>query len=366
MGLSQDSGASGAESRTVADTPRLRPSSSGRLPHHHHGDGGSGGLRHRFTHLVTPHSHDPTEKVDHAMAASREGLRALWVSFAGLMLTAAAQAVVVVLTGSVALLSDTLHNLADALTAIPIAIAFLVGRRVATRAYTYGYGRAEDLAGLVVVGFIAASAALAGHAAIARLQEPQQLEFVGAVAAAGVIGFVGNEVVARYRIQVGRRIGSAALVADGLHARADGFTSLAVVLSATGVGLGWDLADPTIGLLITVAILYVLRDAAGQVWRRLMDAVDPELLGAGQRVLRETPGVESVHRLRLRWIGHDLVGEAVIRLDASLTLADAHRIATDAEHRMIHELPRLQRVTVHTDPVGDEHDDLLDHPGADR
>ena len=365
MGLSLAPGASPGESRTGAAAPGIGAGSSG-LTHHHPGDGGWGGLRHRLAHLVTPHSHDAAGKVDEALAASREGLRALWVSFAGLLLTAAAQAGVVLLTGSVALLSDTLHNLADALTAIPIAIAFLVGRRAATRSYTYGYGRAEDLAGLVVVAFIAASAFSAGYAAIQRLQDPQQLEFLGAVAVAGVIGFVGNEAVARYRIRVGRRIGSAALVADGLHARTDGFTSLAVVLSAAGVGLGWDLADPIIGLLITVAILYVLRDAAGEVWRRLMDAVDPELVGAGEQVLRDTPGVESVHRLRLRWIGHDLVGEAVIRLDPSLTLADAHRIATDAEHRMIHALPRLQRVTVHTGPVGDRHEALLDHPGADR
>ena len=365
MGLNLASGTPRADSRTNSAASGVEPGSSGPLGHHH-GHGGWRDARHRLAHLVTPHSHDTTDKVDEALAASREGLRALWVSFAGLLLTAAAQAVVVLLTGSVALLSDTLHNLADALTAIPIAIAFLLGRRAATRSYTYGYGRAEDLAGLVVVAFITASAFSAGYAAIARLQDPQQLELLGAVAAAGVIGFIGNEAVARYRIRVGRRIGSAALVADGLHARTDGFTSLAVVLSAAGVGLGWDLADPIIGLLITVAILYVLRDAAGQVWRRLMDAVDPELVGAGERVLRATPGVESVHRLRLRWVGHDLIGEAVIRLDPALTLADAHRIATDAEHRMIHALPRLQRVTVHTGPVGDRHDALLDHPGTDR
>jgi cation diffusion facilitator family transporter len=326
--------------------------------------GPSNGLRHRLSHLLTPHRHDTTEKVDDALAASREGLRALWFSFLFLMLTAAAQAVVVVLTGSVALLSDTLHNLADALTAIPIAIAFLVGRRAATTRYTYGYGRAEDLAGLVVVGFITASAISAGYAAINRLQNPQQIEFVGAVAAAGVIGFIGNEAVARYRISVGRRIGSAALVADGLHARTDGFTSLAVVLSAIGVWAGWDAADPLIGLLITVAILYVLRDAAGQVWRRLMDAVDPDLVATGEQVLHATPGVDDVVRLRLRWVGHELLGEATVAVDENLTLARAHDIAQEAEHRLVHAIPRLQRVLVHTDPNGDGHDALAHHPGT--
>jgi cation diffusion facilitator family transporter len=321
-------------------------------------------LRHRLSHLVTPHSHDASDKVDDALAASKEGLRALWLSFLFLMLTAAAQALVVVLTGSVALLSDTLHNVADALTAIPIAIAFLIGRRSPARGYTYGYGRAEDLAGLVVVAFITASAFSAAYAAIVRISDPQQVEYLLAVAAAGVVGFIGNEAVARYRITVGQRIGSAALVADGLHARTDGFTSLAVVLSAAGVALGWSLADPVVGLLITVAILYVLRDAARQVWRRLMDAVDPDLVSTGERVLSETPGVLGVTRLRLRWNGHSLIGEATIRLESTLTLAQAHQIAAEAEHRLVHEIPRLERVTVHTDPDGDEHVGIAHHPGT--
>jgi cation diffusion facilitator family transporter len=317
-----------------------------------------------LSHLVTPHSHDASDKVDEALSASRDGIRALWLSFLFLMLTAAAQAAVVVVTGSVALLSDTLHNLADAATAIPLAIAFLVGRRAATKRYTYGFGRAEDLAGLVVVAFITASAVSAAYAAISRIQNPQQVEYLGAVAAAGVIGFVGNELVARYRMTVGRRIGSAALVADGLHARTDGFTSLAVVLSAAGVAWGWDLADPVVGLLITVAILYVLRDAAGQVWRRLMDAVDPDMVETGERVLAETPGVRGVTRLRLRWSGHDLLGEATVTVDPELTLGAAHDIATAAEHRLVHEVPHLLRVVIHVDAHDDSHASLAHHPGT--
>jgi len=318
-------------------------------------------VRHRAAHLVRPHSHDTTDKVDSALATSRDGLRALWLSFLALMVTAGLQAIVVVFTGSVALLSDTLHNLADALTAIPIAIAFLLGRRQATRAYTYGFGRAEDLAGLIVVVFIAASAFSAGYTAIRRFVEPQPVEYVGAVAAAGVIGFIGNELVARYRMRVGRRIGSAALVADGLHARTDGLTSLAVLVSAVGVGIGWEWADPAVGLLITVAILYVLRDATRQVWRRLMDAVDPDLVDAADAVLRDTPGVVDVRNLRLRWTGHDLRGAVDLEVAADLSLRQAHAIAEDAEHRLIHAIPRLQSVAVHTDPAGYEHDDLDHH-----
>jgi cation diffusion facilitator family transporter len=326
-------------------------------PHDH----GPGGLTHRLRHLMTPHSHDTGDKVDAALSTSSEGLRALWVSFGLLMLTAVAQGVVVVLTGSVALLSDTLHNLADALTAIPLAIAFLLGRRAPTRRYTYGFGRAEDLAGLFVVAVIAASAVAAGWTAVQRFVEPRPVEYLGAVAAAGVIGFLGNEWVARYRIGVGRRIGSAALVADGLHARTDGFTSLAVVLSAVGVGLGFEQADPLVGLLITVAILYVLRDAAVQVWRRLMDAVDPELVDRAEQVLAGTPGVLGVASLRLRWSGHELSAATDLVVAGDLSLRDAHTIAEEAEHRLLHEIPRLTRVIVHTDPEGHDHLDLGHH-----
>ena len=196
------------------------------------------------------------------MEASADGLRTLWLSLAALAVTALLQAVVVAVSGSVALLGDTLHNAADALTAVPLAIAFLAGRRPPTRRYTYGYGRAEDLAGIVIVVIIAASSALAAYEAATRLAHPRPVSHLVAVAIAALIGFTGNELVARYRIRTGRRIGSAALVADGLHARTDGFTSLAVLLGVGGVAVGWDWADPVVGLLITLAILAVLRQAA--------------------------------------------------------------------------------------------------------
>jgi cation diffusion facilitator family transporter len=252
---------------------------------HQHRRGPVGWLRE----LVVPHSHDTADRVDSALEASRDGMRCLGWSFAALTLTAALQAVVVVLSGSVALLGATLHNFADALTAVPLAIAFTVGRRAATRRYTYGYGRAEDLAGLVVVLLIALSAVAAGWEAIRRLLDPQEVTALPLVAAAGLIGFIGNEWVARYRIRVGRRIGSAALVADGLHARTDGFTSLAVLLGAGGVALGIPAADPIVGLLITVAIAAVLRDAAREVYRRLMDAVDPDLLATAEACTAPEP-----------------------------------------------------------------------------
>jgi cation diffusion facilitator family transporter len=323
---------------------------------------------HRLRHLVTPHSHDAAGKVDAAMEASRDGIRALWISLAVLGVTAVSQAFVAWWSGSVALLGDTLHNLADALTAVPLGIAFLLGRRPPNRRYTYGYGRAEDLAGIAIVLAITASSALAGYAAVERLLHPAGVGHLGAVALAAVLGFAGNEVVARYRIVVGRRIGSAALVADGLHARTDGFTSLAVLLGAGGVAVGWRWADPLVGLLITGAILFVLKDAAREVYRRLMDAVDPALVDTVARTLRGTPGVRDVGAVHLRWIGHALRAECEIVVPTDLTVTEAHAIAVDAEHRLIHALPRLDSAFVHADPYAedgvDPHAPLRHHNGT--
>ncbi|WP_328808001.1 cation diffusion facilitator family transporter, partial [Nonomuraea antri] len=319
------------------------------------------GLAGRVGHAFMPHSHDSAAKTGAALESSSRGLRVLAISFVVLTATALAQAVVVAFSGSVALLGDTLHNLADALTAVPLAIAFWLGRRAATRRFTYGYGRAEDLAGIVIVLLIAASAAFAGYEAVMRLVDPRDVRALGWVAAAGVIGFIGNEWVARYRIKVGREIGSAALVADGLHARADGFTSLAVLLGAGGAWLGFPIADPVVGLLITLAICYVLRDAAREIYHRLMDAVDPALVDRAEQILTGTPGVERVGAVRLRWIGHALRAEVDIVVSHEQTLVGAHAVAVEAEHRLIHELPGLRAATVHADPDG-PHD--VDHHAA--
>jgi cation diffusion facilitator family transporter len=301
-------------------------------------------------HLVRPHSHEAADKVDAALEASAAGMRALWLSLAVLGATAAIQAAVAVLSGSVALLGDTLHNAADALTAVPLGIAFIAGRRPATRRYTYGYGRAEDLAGVMIVVLILASSALAAYEAVTRLMHPQPVSDLIAVAAAALAGFAGNELVARYRIRVGRQIGSAALVADGLHARTDGFTSLAVLIGAGGVALGWNWADPVVGLAITAAILSVLYQAAREVGRRLMDAVDPALVDQAERTLRATPGVLDVGLVRLRWVGHQLWAECEIAVSGDITAVAAHQVAVDAEHDLRHALPRLSAASVHTDP----------------
>ena len=324
--------------------------------HAHHHAGCLHRAWHAVGHLLTPHSHDTAGSVDSALEASAEGIRAVKASLVGLGITFVLQLVVAVLSGSAALAADTAHNLADALTAVPLWIAFTVGRRAANARYTYGYGRAEDLAGIFIVVMVAASAVLAGYSSIRRLVDPQPIQYLGWVAVAGVIGFAGNELVAAYRIRAGRRIGSAALVADGLHARTDGLTSLAVVIGAAGVALGYPLADPIVGLLITVAILGVLGGAVREIYRRLMDAVDPALSELSTRALRETPEVVGVDELRIRWIGHRLRAEATIRVDAGLSLVDAHQIADHAHHHLLHGVPRLADATIHVHPDGDHCD----------
>jgi cation diffusion facilitator family transporter len=333
-----------------------------RRRHSHHDGDHTHGHEHdvlaRLKHGVRPHSHEAADRVDAAMEASVEGMRALWISLGVLAATAAIQAVVVVLSGSVALLGDTLHNAADALTAVPLGIAFIAGRRPPTRRYTYGYGRAEDLAGVAIVVLILASSALAAYEAVTRLMHPEHVSSLIAVAAAALAGFTGNELVARHRIRVGRKIGSAALVADGLHARTDGFTSLAVLLGAGGVALGWNWADPVVGLVITVTILAVLYQAAREIYRRLMDAVDPALVDQAEGTLRATPGVLGVGKVRLRWAGHQLRAECEIAVSGDITAIEAHEIAVNAEHRLMHALPRLSGSLVHADPQPRQGTDL--------
>jgi len=280
------------------------------------------------------------------LEATGEGRRVLYLSLVILLVTATTQGVVASLSGSVALLGDTLHNFADALTAVPLLFAFRLAARTANDRFTYGYGRAEDLAGIFVVAMIALSSVLAGYEAIRRLVRPEDVGHLWAVAVAAFVGFIGNEWVASYRIRVGRRIGSAALVADGLHARTDGITSLAVLFGVGGSMLGWRLADPIVGLLITVAILGILRGAAVEVGGRLMDAVDPALVATARDAVLAVDGVREMGELRIRWIGHALRAEAEVVSDPDLSVRDADLVAADVDAELRRALPRLAGAAV--------------------
>jgi cation diffusion facilitator family transporter len=332
---------------------------------HHHGRGrrGIGGA---LRGLGAPHSHDAKDSLDQALEASGDGIRAVALSLFILLATAAVQSLVVVTSGSVALLGDTLHNAADALTAVPLWMAFRLGRRPPTDRFTYGYGKAEDVAGLAVIVFIAGSAVFAGYEAVHRLFHPQKVSHLGFVMAAAVVGAVGNEFVAQYRIRVGRRIGSAALEADGIHARTDGVTSLLVLAGAVAVALGAQWADPVVGLAITAAIMVVGYQAVRSVGQRLLDAVDPDVIERISTIVGGVNGVVSVTEVRARWVGHRLLAQVRFSVDGALPVTMAHGIAEDAHHELLHHVPNLSEAIVHVDPSGngiDPHEVTRHHQG---
>jgi cation diffusion facilitator family transporter len=307
----------------------------------HSDDGGHG-------HDSHAHSHGA---IDPALLDTQRGIWATKWSLVALLATALFQLVIVLLSGSVALLADTIHNFGDAGTAIPLWVAFVIARRKATRRFTYGYGRIEELAGLFIVLVILASAILAAYESVVRILDPPTIQYLWIVVAASLVGFLGNEAVALFRIKVGREIGSAALVADGYHARTDGFTSLAVLLGAIGVWLGFPLADPIVGLLISLAILRIVWQSGKSVFTRLLDGVDPEVVEEVRQVAGETPGVEEVSEVRVRWLGHRLWAEANVAVASNLTVQQGHAIAQEVHHRLLHRLRYLSNATIHVDPL---------------
>ena len=304
--------------------------------HDHHSNGRHG------------HSHGA---VDPTIATSERGIWAIKWSFVALFFTALLQFVVVLLSGSVALLSDTIHNFGDAATAVPLGIAFALTRLGASRRFTFGYGRVEDLAGVIIVLIILFSAVVAGYQAVERIINPQPVGLVWAVAAASLVGFIGNEAVAVFRITVGREIGSAALVADGYHARTDGWTSLAVLAGAVGVWLGYPLADPIVGLLIAAAILVIVWQSGKAVFTRLLDGVEPAAIEEIRHAASHVSGVEEVSEVRARWLGHRLHAEVNVAVDPDLSVSEGHAIAREVHHQLLHHLSYLSGVVIHVDPV---------------
>jgi cation diffusion facilitator family transporter len=285
-----------------------------------------------------------------SVSATESGIRAVKWTLVLLGLTAAFQLVIVFMSGSVALLSDTVHNFGDASTSVPLWIAFVLMRRKPGGRFTYGYGRVEDLAGVIVLILILASAVIAAYTSIDRLINPRDIDFPWVLMAAGFIGFAGNEVVAIIRIRVGRRIASAALVADGYHARTDGMTSLAVVVAAVGALIGWQLLDPIVGLVISGMILWLLKSAAKPVLLHLLDGIDTETVENIRDAASNLPDVVEVSDIRARWSGHELYVDLSISVTGGLGVSEGHRIAAAVEHELLGALPHAGRVMVHVDP----------------
>lgn len=324
---------------------------------HSHGhpghDRSGGGLWARLRHRITPHSHDHTEAIQTAEEAAAHGIKAAWIGLAGMGATAVMQILIVAISGSIALLADTLHNLGHLATTIPLVIAFRMGRRPPTRRYPYGFRRAEDLVGLLIAAVIAASAALIVWESLRAISDPPTLTNLGWVLAAGIVGAVGNEVVAVYRIRAGRRIGSVALIAEGQHARADGLTSVAVVAGVAGVWLGFPEADALVGLGIAAAILWILVGSTRATIRRLMDGVDPGTVEAIACIAEQVPGVERVDRVRARWTGHRLEADLDIAVDGALTVSQSHAVAEAVHHEILHGVRGADHVAVHVNPAHD-------------
>ncbi|MGO7421720.1 cation diffusion facilitator family transporter, partial [Rhizobium ruizarguesonis] len=314
---------------------------------------GQGGQSHGHSHGSHGHSHGDAGGhghthgvVDPSIASSERGIWAIKWSFVILAITAALQLIVVFSSGSVALLADTIHNIGDAATAIPLWIAFTLVRRKPTKTFNYGLGRVEDLAGMLIVLIILFSAIVAGYEAIDRLLNPQPITQLLAVAVAGVIGFIGNEAVAVFRIRVGRQMNSAALIADGYHARTDGLTSLAVVAGAVGVWFGFPLADPIIGLLITIAIFGIVWQSARAIITRSIDGVEPGITDEIRHAAEHVAGIGSLTDVKARWIGHRLHADVTISVSGDKPVADAKVIVATLRNELHAHLPALGRATI--------------------
>lgn len=300
------------------------------------------------------HDHGHRPKAD-LLHTGTIGIRATKISLLGLGITAVLQAIIFWFSGSVALLSDTIHNVTDALTAIPLWIAFAIGMKPATRRYTYGFNRAEDGAGLIIVLAIGATAALVIWESVQRLFDPRSLDHIPWVIAAGVIGALGNELVARYRIRVGREINSQALIADGQHARTDAYTSLAVIAAGIGAAFGASWIDPVAGLAVASAILWLLIKTGRDMIRRLLDGVDPEVVDEARVSIQAVAGVISVAGLQVRWHGHQLQIAASVCVDPALSVKQGHDIAHEVEHGLHHAFSSPVVAIIHVEPH-EEHD----------
>ena len=315
-------------------------------PSHDHGSGLLGWFRGTFA-----HSHAAADKIDDTMEANEKGISALKISLIGLLATAFLQLGVVLLSGSVALLADMIHNFGDATTSIPLWIAFALAQRGVNRRFTYGYGKVEDVAGGLIIGVIFLSACVAAYESVMKIIHPHPMSHLWWVAAAAIIGFVGNEAVAVFRIKTGKAIGSAALVADGMHARVDGFTSLAVLIGVAGTWMGYPIVDPIVGILITGAILFIVKDATVAVFHRMIEGIEPEILAEVEHAPMHVPGVKSVHQARARWVGHRVFTDLHIAVDPDISVKDSHAIVESVEQALKDHVPSFGEALIHVCPV---------------
>ncbi len=320
-----------------------------------HGDHSHGaGLLAKVKHALMPHAHDHSEKIQSADESSKEGIRTAWIGLAGMMFTAVAQIFIVALSGSIALLADTIHNAGHAATTIPLILAFRLGRRQPNKRFSYGYRRAEDLVGLFIGLIIAASVVVIFYEAIDALINPRDITNLVWVFIAGVVGFIGNEIVAVYRIRTGRRINSAALIAEGQHARTDGLSSIGVVIGVVGVWLGFEQADAIMGFLIGLLVLGILIASMRPVVLRMLDGVEDGVIERLTTAAASIPGVKAVDQVRARWAGHRMECDVSVQIAPDLSVLEAHTVAEEVQHALLHATPNMDGAVVHLHPAAAE------------
>jgi cation diffusion facilitator family transporter len=283
-------------------------------------------------------------------AERRLANRAVAVGAIGLALTGLIELVIAVASGSVALLSDALHNLSDVSTSLVVFLGFAVSKRAASERYPYGYERAEDLAGVGIAVVIWASAVLAAVQSVHKLLEHGTTSHVGWAIAGAAIGIIGNQAVARYKLVIGRRINSGTLIADAKHSWLDALSSAGALVGLLGVLAGASWADPVAGLAVTLFICHVGWEVTSDVVHRLMDGVDPEVVTTAEQVAAQVPGVRHAHA-RARWTGRTLRLEVEGWLDAGTSVAEADGVGREVARTVGQELPDVRSFSWTARPV---------------
>jgi cation diffusion facilitator family transporter len=329
---------------------------------HDHDDHDSAEQKHGGHGHGDKHGHEHGT-VNPALYNDEAGLRAVRISTFGMLLVSIIQFAIAIVGGSAGLFADALHNTGDVLTTVALWIAFALSRRVANQRYTYGYYRAEDLAGIFIVLVIIASAVASTVESLQKLSSGQVPTQIYLSMAAAAIGIVGNEALAQYKITVGKRINSVPLIADGQHSRIDGLTSLAALIGLIGAALGYPIADAIAGLVISVVILSVVYTTSKSVIQRLLDSVDARIVPSIITIAQVVPEVKRVSDVRARWVGHTLHIALTIDVDEELTLVKAHAIAEEVRHQLFHKVEGVSEVTIHTDPYSadTDHHQLMAH-----
>jgi cation diffusion facilitator family transporter len=274
----------------------------------------------------------------------RQANRAVAVSAIGLGVTGLAELLLAVLTGSVGLLGDAIHNLSDVSTSAVVFLGFRLSRRPPTEKYPYGLERAEDLAGIGVAVVIWSSAAFAGYESLRKLIEHGHTAFVGAGIAGAAVGIVGNQLVARYKLVVGRRINSATLIADARHSWLDALSSAGALAGLVAVALGQPWGDPVAGLAVTAFICHVGYEVTADVMHRLADGVDPGVITRAEAAAGSVPGVIHAHA-RARWTGRTLRVEIEGWVDPEVTARDADAIGREVADEISRQLPEAGSLT---------------------